>query len=236
MVGYLLPRAARKTLRYYYACGIERLGVNYYPAHDGLDRKLLAYFGGLRDGTFVEAGANDGLSQSNTWYLERKLGWRGLLIEPVPEMATLCRRFRKSHVECSALGSFEQAGLTVMMHYGGLMTTAAGADEQHLSGGTAETHAKVGASWVSEESYEFESILNPLSALIDRVGLAGIDLLSLDVEGFEVNVLSGIDFDRHPIRHILIETSNVNAVQNKLGSRYALVNNLSRHDYLFRRV
>ena len=35
-------------------------------------------------GTFLEAGALDGEYLSNTLYLERQLGWTGLLVEPDP--------------------------------------------------------------------------------------------------------------------------------------------------------
>ena len=34
------------------------------------------------DGFYVELGANDGISQSNTLYLEKNLNWRGVLVEP----------------------------------------------------------------------------------------------------------------------------------------------------------
>src|SRR5689334_13139538 len=57
---------------------------------NGLDQALLNFIGS-RGGIFVEAGANDGLSQSNTAYLEFYLGWRGLLVEPIPELAVACR-------------------------------------------------------------------------------------------------------------------------------------------------
>src|SRR4051795_6632212 len=40
-------------------------------------------------GFFVEAGANDGYDQSNTYHLERQRGWSGLLVEAVPELARL---------------------------------------------------------------------------------------------------------------------------------------------------
>jgi hypothetical protein len=37
-----------------------------------------------QNGTFVEAGANDGVTESNTLALETEYGWTGLLAEPVP--------------------------------------------------------------------------------------------------------------------------------------------------------
>jgi hypothetical protein len=40
---------------------------------------LVDLFGRRFRGFFVEAGAHDGVDISNTLYLEKKLGWRGLL-------------------------------------------------------------------------------------------------------------------------------------------------------------
>ena len=55
------------------------------PALHELDVKLGAIID--RDGGFfVEAGAHDGFTQSNTYWLERFRGWRGLLVEPMPEL------------------------------------------------------------------------------------------------------------------------------------------------------
>ncbi len=49
------------------------------PALYDPDVKLARYLN-FRDGIFVELGANDGFTQSNTYHLEKFLGWRGLLI------------------------------------------------------------------------------------------------------------------------------------------------------------
>ena len=43
-------------------------------------------FGGRKGGVFVDVGAHDGVSFSNTLFFERELGWRGLCIEPIPEI------------------------------------------------------------------------------------------------------------------------------------------------------
>src|SRR6202008_2120463 len=60
----------------------------------GLDLKLDEALGRQRRGFFVEAGANDGVTYSNTLFFERFRGWRGLLVEPLPELAARCRKNR----------------------------------------------------------------------------------------------------------------------------------------------
>lgn len=42
-------------------------------------------FYSVRDGTFIEMGALDGERYSNTWFFEKEMGWRGLLIEGSPK-------------------------------------------------------------------------------------------------------------------------------------------------------
>jgi len=55
----------------------------------GLDAIYNAVFGNLKHGVFVELGAYDGQSVSNTCFLA-DLGWRGVYVEPIPEFASAC--------------------------------------------------------------------------------------------------------------------------------------------------
>ena len=59
---------------------------------EGLFREYLPEIG-----FFVEVGAHDGYSYSNTWHLANK-GWRGLYVEPSPQFATLCREMHKENM------------------------------------------------------------------------------------------------------------------------------------------
>jgi hypothetical protein len=58
-----------------------------------LDRKIIKYLP-IGKGIFIEAGANDGINQSNTYFLERKHGWTGILVEPIPRLYERCQRAR----------------------------------------------------------------------------------------------------------------------------------------------
>jgi hypothetical protein len=55
-----------------------------------IDLKLNEVFEGKKNGFFVELGANDGISQSNTLYFEKYMNWSGILIEPILEKFESC--------------------------------------------------------------------------------------------------------------------------------------------------
>ncbi|HEV2761676.1 MAG TPA: FkbM family methyltransferase, partial [Pyrinomonadaceae bacterium] len=78
-----------------------------------------------------------------------------------------------------------------------------------------------------------------LTSVLDEAGAPAVDFLSLDVEGFELGVLRGLDFDRHEPAAMLIECQTAearDAVNEYLARRgYALEAKLTRHDYLFTR-
>ena len=71
----------------------EALGSAAYsrPAYGEIDRKLDRYFRdcGVSRGFFVEAGAVEGVFESNTYFLERWRGWDGLLVEPRVDLLSL---------------------------------------------------------------------------------------------------------------------------------------------------
>src|SRR4051812_22587755 len=70
-----------------------------YFGLNGLDRKIERYVN-KDNGVFFEAGANDGINQSNTYFLERNRGWLGILVEPIPQRFLTCRDRRGSLSKC----------------------------------------------------------------------------------------------------------------------------------------
>ena len=166
---------------------------NYYGL-DQLDEKLEPYVD-FDNGIFVEAGANDGQTQSNTAYFARHRGWRGLLVEPIPELAGRCRLARpESIVENCALVASDADGQSVPMTYCGLMSVVDGG----WSDPEAErAHVETGRQIQSLTTYRIDVPGRSLSALLDQHGIERVDLLSLDVEGFERQALEGLDLARH---------------------------------------
>jgi FkbM family methyltransferase len=208
------------------------------PALYGMDTRLEAILD-KSWGFFVEAGANDGYQQSNTYSLERIRGWRGVLVEPVPDLHREAVRERPgARVFNCALVAADYPDPEVTLHYGGLMTVVGGgrgsdpADREWV----AAAHAVA----QEEPEHEFSVPARTLSSLLDEAGAPEIDLLSLDVEGYEPQVLRGLDLERHAPRYILVEIRDVGSdragVEAVLGKRYAEIEQLSPYDVLYARA
>lgn len=222
----------------------EFLGVSCLsrPSLNGLDRALERLLP-QRDGWFVEAGAYDGFQQSNSYYFARMKGWRGVLIEPLPQLAAICRQKRpESLVVTCALGAPESEGLSLQLRHAGLMTMACGilgSDEKECQR-AAEGLAVQGLP--AEEQLVTASI-KTLTSVLEMTGSPpDFDLLSLDVEGAEVEVLRGLDFKRFRPKAICVEVrhENLAAVQCLLQDHYEkpiyLTSNASYADCFFKLV
>lgn len=212
----------------------RRLFPNRKPALYGLDDALQKYLC-CENGFFIEVGANDGYSQSNTYFLEKYRGWTGVLVEGIPDLYEKCRRLRtRSSVFNCALVSPDYEKPTVTMHFAGLMSMVDGAlrsaeaQQKHISDAVAlQTLQRV---------YTIESPARTLESVLDSIeNLTTIDFFSLDVEGYEMNVLKGMNLSKYHPRYILVETRFYEEVRSLLTSfGYEVVDKLTHHDYLFR--
>jgi FkbM family methyltransferase len=219
-------RAARRMRRDFY----ERRGSARFsrPGLDGIDAKLAGYLTGS-EGVFVEVGAFDGYRYSNTYYLERFRNWRGVLIEPIPESFALCARERRhSKVFNYALvGPGGPSSLT--LRYVGAMSAERGKPRTPVELGR-------GTAFGWEMRYEVTVPTRSLTAVLDEAAVERIDFLSIDVEGAELDVLRGLDFDRFAPAFLLVETNGADRqIDELLGNRFSLVEHFSGNDAFYRR-
>ena len=155
------------------------------------------YFGNAGSGFFVEVGANEPDSiYSQTWHLEQ-LGWSGILIEPNPALCDELRKRRPRskvyNVACSSPAKVGSAELKIPFLADGRIDTGKAALETEID------HAGFPA-------YRTETVkVVTLDSLLEENRVPRIDLLSIDVEGTELDVLEGFDLARYRPRLILIE-------------------------------
>lgn len=159
-------------------------------------------------GIYIEAGANDGISQSNTHSLERR-GWLGLLVEPNPHKFNECvaNRSQANTFENVALVSFDYQAETILGNFDEVTTVDSLTSQITIPLDYYDEHQLTATK---EKYVGRKNIFVPvatLQSLLDKAGLTHIDFLSLDVEGYEKEAMNGLDFLRNPPTYIRVETS-----------------------------
>ncbi len=158
--------------------------------HAGEERLVELFFTDVKQGTFIEVGANDPRRFSQTWHLEQ-LGWRGLLIEPIPELCDLLRAERPSSTVVQAACSAPEKVGTAQFHVA----------KAHGQSTLAPGEANVGV----EFDRTVDVAVRTLDDIIDDAGITELDFISIDVEGVQLDVLRGFDIPRHQPKLLLIE-------------------------------
>lgn len=172
---------------------------------------LEGLLGFRRKGTFVEVGAFDGQTFSNTSFLA-DLGWHGVYIEPVPHFAAACAARHAANpninvVQC-AVGPDETV-LTLELR--GPLTTADSAMAQAYDQIVwAPAMAQISGHVIAPESAQNgDSITVPQRRLEDILGETGVplgfDLLVVDVEGGEDGVFASFDLALWRPKVVIVE-------------------------------
>ena len=147
-------------------------------------------------GYFIEIGGADGVKNSNTLYLEEGLKWDGLCVEANPKLFKLLdqnRHCNKINAACGAI-SGDQLEFVCMDQFSGFLDFAGKYRKWLLD------HKK---------KHPEDSLLIPvktLTEILEQVNAPTIiDFFSLDVEGAELEVLAGLDFEKYKVDCILVE-------------------------------
>jgi FkbM family methyltransferase len=168
-----------------------------------------------KDGFYIDIGANDGITGSNTYALEQ-MGWKGVCIEPQPDIFRKLKHFRKCDCFNTALSSVsgENLEFTRVKDIDGL---------SGFSECITDEHKKIisessGVERINITTKTFGDIMK------NYPDIETIDFMSLDVEGYELNILKSIDFKAYKFRFITVEENGheneINALMTKNGYRY----------------
>jgi FkbM family methyltransferase len=157
------------------------------------------YFGKRSQGIFVEVGAYDGVSFSNTWGLA-EAGWAGWLVEPVPTFAQACRHHHAGHpnVEVVEIAIGAEDDAQIQLKLAGTLTTS--------NVELFDAYKKI--EWAESELTETIVSVRSLtlnSFLVEKMIPSHFDLLVVDVEGMEASVFAGFDVSRWQPKMLIVE-------------------------------
>lgn len=193
-----------------------------------LVNKLKKYLN-FENGFFIEVGAHDGIFQSNTLNLEESLGWKGILIEPSLNAYLECIKNRPKSICINlALTSFEQYKKKEFV-FGDFNSSPMSSVAANRSGFSKFENFKNYLSGITKKKLRPVSTA-PLQLIIDKIGIDKVDFLSLDVEGFEYEVLKGVNFNKCRPKYILIEIREIqkkNIFDLMLSLNYTFLENIS---------
>jgi FkbM family methyltransferase len=180
----------------------ELKSVGYHSQH-GQDKWVAETILPGRRGVFVDVGAYDGLTLSNTLYLERELGWTGLAVEPNPVAYRKLVSTRRCRAENAAIGVTNgEVTFRLVTGYAEMLSGIADEyDDRHRARIESELSQHGGShSEIRISSYRLADVL-------ERHGVDQVDYLSIDVEGGEMGVLSSMDFNRVHVSVVGIENN-----------------------------
>jgi FkbM family methyltransferase len=172
------------------------------------------YFQGKTNGYFVDIGAHDGTTFSNSRFFE-ELGWDGVCIEPNPKVfETListrkCKCVRKAVADYVGEAKFFQITKEADM-LSGLVDEFNQHGVERIYNNLQDLES--GFDYIDVETELFHNIVNNTT----------IDFLSLDTEGNELKILQTIDFDKYDIKIITVENNDVitTTSENLLESKF----------------
>lgn len=177
------------------------------------------YFKEKQNGKYIELGALDGVLYSNTKFFEDNLNWSGILIEPNLYQYIKLKANRPNNYLFNELISdiTDEVDFKYFRdEYAGVSGVEKTLPSEHFSGFFNAVSAPQG-------SVKLKPVT--LKSIIEKTGINHFDLLSLDVEGHELNVLKSWDFSV-PITIIIIETLGGSQLDNeKLCNDILLKNN-----------
>ena len=183
-----------------------------------LEDELLKYLN-YKDGFYVECGSNDGLTQTNTLKLEKLRNWSGILIDASKKAYEQCltnRDNEKNIILNNALVSFDYKDEFVCGDFDG------------------SPMGSIGGVRLNRKS-DMSVKARTIDSILKEYNINKVDVFVVDVEGFELEVLKGIDYQYCSPEYLLIEVYNKdyeNIYNFLIENNYELICNLSGYNHI----
>ncbi len=183
-------------------------------AQDFLLNEVL--FKGKRNGIFLDIGAHDGVTLSNSCFFEKEMGWSGICVEPIPEVFARLQQNRIATLVNACITDTDgDIAFTRITGYPEMLSgITKNQDQKHLDRINRE---------IAEKGGSVKQILVAgisLRSLFMQHQVTHIDFVSIDTEGNELPIIESFPFDLVQPKIFLVENNNKdNAVKNLLAKQ-----------------
>jgi FkbM family methyltransferase len=159
------------------------------------DLNVLKFYNNKTNGFFIEIGASDGITLSNTYLLEKEYKWKGICVEPIPkQFQLLCKN--RPNSSCSDYAVYNESGKMVTFDI---------ANDSDLFSGISN-NIDLFTELVNSNKTQILVNTITLNDLLEKYNAPSfIDYLSLDTEGTEYEILKCVDFKKYKFGLIDIE-------------------------------
>jgi FkbM family methyltransferase len=191
--------------------------VKYKSQH--FEDKIICNLFNFNSGFFVDIGAYDGVTFSNSYILEKNLGWKGICIEPSSKSFDILKKKRESiNLQCCVSNINDNE--VNFIEYNDDNSTSENnisqwstllINDEHINKNRIIGHKNYQKKNIKIQSYTFNYIM-------EKYCINNIDFLSIDTEGNELNIISNIDFKKYNIKTIIYENSLDEDYNQKINS------------------
>ena len=177
---------------------LKKLGQNSdYFSEAGQDMLVKDnFFKNQKSGFFLEIGAFDGIEGSNCYHFEKFMNWQGIAIEASPLQFEKLKKNRNCKLINIAIGSENKQVEFYEVVEG--FTQMSGINNLNFKN-SFERIKKNSNSKINKINIECKTFEKLIPS--DQI----IDLISIDIEGNELDVLKLINFDKYQIKVIILE-------------------------------
>ena len=161
----------------------------------GQDLDVVKFYNHKKNGYYVEIGANDGITLSNTYLLAIKYNWKGICVEPIPKIfELLCKN--RPFAKCCNNAVYIESNKEVIFDI---------ANNNDLLSGKSE-HIDCHKKTVDNNKTQIIVTTITLNDLLEKYNAPlFIDYMSLDTEGSELEILKSVDLTKYIFGLIDIE-------------------------------
>lgn len=201
--------------------------MQYYSQYQQ-DEFINSFLKGKRNGVFVDIGAHDGKSGSNTYFFEKELNWSGICIEPLNGPFKSLQENRSCKLlNCAAWKENTEKVFRSIKGYSEMLS------------GIVDTYDPRHINRIDIEHNNEKTIIEDIkikcidiNSILYENKLFNIDFISIDVEGSEYEILNHINYDMFNITLIVAENNyqDINIRKMMESKGYSLLTRLSIDD------